>query len=88
MSSQEEFEKWYESDAMPLEADWFIRDPDETDEYLHGRTQWCWIVWQASREQMKQECIAHIDKYCKDMTNEGEPIPSYNVAIACIEELE
>jgi hypothetical protein len=41
------FEEWFEADAMPLESDWFRRDPDAPDEYASPSVQCAWRGWAA-----------------------------------------
>ncbi|WP_439586952.1 hypothetical protein [Hydrogenophaga sp.] len=46
-SERASFEAWYESNAMPCEADWFARDPSDPDEYKHADTAAAWEGWRA-----------------------------------------
>ena len=47
---REEFEKWFEDDSFPLEADWFKKD-DDGDYYLTS-TDIAWSAWKASRSEL------------------------------------
>lgn len=44
---REAFERWFEADAMPSEADWFKREKDEPEEYAQLSTHAAWAAWQA-----------------------------------------
>ena len=57
------FEEWYAADAMPAEADWFKRDPDDRDEYDSGTTHCAWRAWQAAIKHEREECA----KVCTDL---------------------
>lgn len=37
-----DFEEAYAADAMPLEGDWFRRDPNDIDDYLSDDTSRSW----------------------------------------------
>lgn len=43
-----EFEEWYAADAMPLEGDWFRRDPSNTNDYADDTTDANWRGWKAA----------------------------------------
>jgi len=47
-AQRQAFEAWYEADAMPMEGDWFRRDPDSPDEYESAMTSTAWRAWLAS----------------------------------------
>ena len=50
---REEFEKWFEDDSFPLEANWFKKD-DDGDYYLSS-TDFAWSAWKASRAALRVE---------------------------------
>jgi hypothetical protein len=54
-SQRQAFEAWYEADAMPMEGDWFRRDPDEPDEYDSAMTNTAWRAWQAATQKTHQQ---------------------------------
>lgn len=43
-----DFQEWYEADAMPLEGDWFRRNPDDMREYADDTTQAYWSGFKAA----------------------------------------
>ena len=49
---REEFEGWFENNAMPLESDWFKRDKDSPDDYFLDHVDWAWEGWKASRSAL------------------------------------
>lgn len=44
------FETWFEASAMPSEADWFRRDPNNPDEYNLSFVAHAWDGFQAGFE--------------------------------------
>ena len=43
-----DFQTWYAADAMPLEGDWFRRNPDDMREYADDTTQAYWSGFKAA----------------------------------------
>ena len=50
---REEFEKWFEDDSFPLEANWFKKDDD--GDYALSSTDFAWRGWKASRAALRVE---------------------------------
>jgi hypothetical protein len=44
-AERREFEEWFASDMMPLEADWF--KTDDVTGYTHTATAYAWEGWRA-----------------------------------------
>lgn len=76
------FEEWYEADAMPLESNWFKRDPKYSDDYDNGTTQTAWEGWQAGLaegmkrskewEKVAKQCAQAICMERDDMSGSDE----------------
>lgn len=60
---REEFEEWFENNAMPLESDWFKRDKDSPDDYFLDHVDWAWEGWKASRAAL---CVEMPKYYSTD----------------------
>ena len=58
---REEFEKWFEDDSFPLEANWFKKDDD--GDYALSSTDFAWRGWKASRATL---CV-ELPENCKGM---------------------
>ena len=58
---REEFEKWFEDDSFPLEANWFKKDDD--GDYALSSTDFAWRGWKASRAAL---CV-ELPENCKGM---------------------
>ena len=46
------FERWFEAQQMPAEADWFRRDDLDPEDYRYAPTQFSWEAWQARANQV------------------------------------
>ena len=66
--SRKRFEDWYEAYAMPLEADWFRRDPEYPDEYKDVQGEWeAWQAGAKSQERELAEARDDRDEYIADL---------------------
>lgn len=71
IKEREQFERWYEANAMPCEADWFRKDKDFPDMYDSYGTESAWEGWQAGRAPLLQTIeakelkIAELQRLCE-----------------------
>ena len=63
MSSQEEFENIFSVSLHGYSVKRFSENAAWPGQYIEPDTALAWHAWKASREQMKQECIAVLTGY-------------------------
>jgi hypothetical protein len=49
------FEEWFAAHLMPLEADWFTRDPLYQSDYKHSAVSHAWLGWSARAGTLKDD---------------------------------
>ena len=87
MSSRDEFEEIFSASPYGYSVERFSEDAAWPGQYIEPDTALAWHAWKASREQMKQECIAVLARYAESFANAplGQIAKNY---ISLIKELE
>lgn len=82
-TERENFEAWFEAAAMPSESDWFRREKDDPDEYVHVPTQYAWEGWtaRAARAALGEQSPSPEPQYpegCAGLSEFGMTIDSFD----------